>query len=57
MVRVAKAHERAFQAWVRTVLRSLYSNHDRRMLPALLGMLKFRCNNTANQPIMQRLAR
>ncbi|CAM04367.1 hypothetical protein [Saccharopolyspora erythraea] len=54
---MAKAHERAFQAWVRTVLRSLYSNHDRRMLPALLGMLKFRCNNTANQPIMQRLAR
>lgn len=55
LVREAKANERAFQARVRTVLRSSYSNHYRRMLPALLAALEFRCNNTAYRPIMQAL--
>ncbi|MDT7800613.1 MAG: hypothetical protein QOI78_4046 [Actinomycetota bacterium] len=36
LVREAQANERAFQARVRTVLRSSYSNYYRRMLPPLL---------------------
>ncbi|WP_438388887.1 hypothetical protein [Actinopolyspora saharensis] len=55
LVTEAKANERVFQARVRTVLRSSYSNHYRRMLPALLAALDFRCNNTAYRPVMQAL--
>ena len=55
LVREAKANEQAFQARVRTVLRSSYSNHYRRMLPPLLAALQFRCNNTAYRPVMQAL--
>ena len=36
-------------------MRSSYSNYYRRMLPALLSALEFRCNNTAYRPIMQAL--
>jgi hypothetical protein len=36
LVREAKANEQVFQARVRTVLRSSYANHYRRMLPPLL---------------------
>ncbi|MGY2093574.1 Tn3 family transposase [Nocardia gipuzkoensis] len=52
LVKVAKANEQVFQQRVRTVLRSSYSNHYRRMLPALLAALDFRCNNTAYRPVM-----
>ncbi len=55
LVREAKADERVFQARVRTVLRSSYSNHYRRMLPALLAALRFGCNNTAYRPVMDAL--
>jgi TnpA family transposase len=55
LVREAKANERAFQARVRTVLRSSYTNHYRRMLPPLLAALRFRCNNTAYRPVMDAL--
>lgn len=55
LVREAKANTEAFQGRVRTVLRSSYSNHYRRMLPALLAALSFRCNNTAYRPVMQAL--
>jgi hypothetical protein len=55
LVREAKANEQVFQARVRTVLRSSYSNHYRRMLPPLLAALEFRCNNTAYRPVMQAL--
>jgi Tn3 transposase DDE domain/Domain of unknown function (DUF4158) len=55
LVREAKANQQVFQARVRTVLRSSYSNHYRRMLPALLAALQFRCNNTAYRPVMQAL--
>lgn len=55
LVREAKANERAFQARVRTVLRSSYTNHYRRMLPPLLAVLRFRCNNTAYRPVMDAL--
>jgi hypothetical protein len=44
LVREAKANEHAFQARVRTVLRSSYSNHYRRMLPPLLAALDFGCH-------------
>ena len=52
LLREAKANEAAFRARVRTVLRSSYSNHYRRMLPRLLAALDFRCNNTAYRPVM-----
>ncbi|MGH3951716.1 MAG: Tn3 family transposase, partial [Pseudonocardiaceae bacterium] len=55
LVREAKANEQVFQARVRTVLRSSYSNHYRRMLPPLLAALEFCCNNTAYRPVMQAL--
>ncbi len=55
LVKEAKADEQAFQARVRTVLRSSYSNHYRRMLPPLLAALGFRCNNTAYRPVMDAL--
>ncbi|MPZ66640.1 MAG: Tn3 family transposase [Pseudonocardiaceae bacterium] len=55
LVKEAKANDRVFQARVRTVLRSSYSNHYRRMLPALLAALEFRCNNSSYRPIMQAL--
>ncbi len=52
LVREAKANEAAFRARVRTVLRSSYSGHYRRMVPRLLGALDLRCNNTAYRPVM-----
>ncbi|ONM47892.1 MULTISPECIES: Tn3 family transposase [Nocardia] len=52
LVTEAKANEQVFQERVRTVLRSSYSNHYRRMLPPLLAALDFRCNNTAYRPVM-----
>lgn len=55
LVREARANERAFQARVRTVLRSSYSNHYRRMLPSLLSALDFRSNNTAYRPVITAL--
>ena len=55
LVREAKANQQAFQARVRTVLRGSYSSYYRRMLPALLSALEFRCNNTAYRPIMDAL--
>ncbi|WP_443111371.1 Tn3 family transposase [Amycolatopsis sp. A1MSW2902] len=55
LVREARANEVVFQARVRTVLRSSYSNHYRRMLPTLLAALDFRCNNTAYRPVMAAL--
>ena len=52
LVREAKTNEAAFRARVRTVLRSSYSNHYRRMLPRLLAALDLRCNNSAYRPVM-----
>lgn len=52
LVREAKTNERVFQARVRTVLRSSYSSYYRRMLPPLLAVLEFRCNNTAYRPML-----
>ena len=52
LVAEAKANEAAFKTRVRTVLRSSYSSHYRRMLPELLDALEFRSNNTAHQPVV-----
>ena len=56
LVREGAASEQAFRARVRTVLRSSYSAHYRRMLPRLLGSMEFVCNNTAYRPVMDALA-
>ncbi|MET3720365.1 hypothetical protein [Arthrobacter sp. UYEF21] len=56
LVQEAKANESVFQGKVRTVLRGSYSNHYRRMLPALLSVLRFRCHNTAFRPMMDAIA-
>ncbi|WP_406416653.1 Tn3 family transposase [Streptomyces sp. NBC_00842] len=48
----AAANEARYRARVRTVLRSSYSNHWRRMLSPLLGALELKCNNTAYRPVM-----
>lgn len=42
LVREAKAKQQAYQARVRTVLRSSYTHNYRRMLPALLDALRYR---------------
>jgi TnpA family transposase len=52
LVREAMANEASMKRRIRTVLRSSYSNHYRRMLPQLLVALEFRCNNTAYRPVM-----
>ena len=56
LVKEAKASETVFQGKVRIVLRNSYSNHYRRMLPALLSVVQFRCHNTAFRPIMDAIA-
>ncbi|MGI8810144.1 MAG: DUF4158 domain-containing protein, partial [Acidimicrobiales bacterium] len=55
LVAEAKANDTIFRQRVRTVLRSSYSAHYRRMLPKLLAALDFRCNNTAYRPVMDAL--
>ncbi|MFC9239831.1 hypothetical protein ACFTZK_25775 [Streptomyces decoyicus] len=48
----AAANEARYKARVRTVLRSSYSAHWRRMLSPLLSALELKCNNTAYRPVM-----
>ncbi|MEI5100225.1 Tn3 family transposase [Streptomyces sp. PmtG] len=48
----AKANEARYRARVRTVLRSSYSGHWRRMLKPLLGALELKSNNTVYRPVM-----
>ncbi|EGJ72783.1 putative transposase Tn3 family protein (plasmid) [Streptomyces sp. Tu6071] len=48
----AAANEARYRARVRTVLRSSYSGHWRRMLSPLLGAVELKCNNTAYRPVM-----
>ncbi|BBJ37580.1 hypothetical protein SSPO_002980 [Streptomyces antimycoticus] len=48
----AAANEVRYKARVRTVLRSSYSAHWRRMLSPLPGALELKCNNTAYRPVM-----
>lgn len=55
LVREAKASEAVFRGRVRTVLRSSYTAHYRKMLPPLLAALSFRSNNSAYRPVMEAL--
>lgn len=48
----AAVNEARYKARVRTVLRSSYSAHWRRMLSPLLRALELKCNNTAYRPVM-----
>ena len=48
----AAANEARYKARIRTVLRSSYSAHWRRMLSPLLRALTLKCNNTAYRPVM-----
>ncbi|MFD3734585.1 DUF4158 domain-containing protein [Streptomyces sp. NPDC058632] len=48
----AAANEARYKARVRTVLRSSYSAHWRRMLSPLLRALELKCDNTAYRPVM-----
>ncbi len=41
---------------VRLVTRASYSHHYRRVVPALLDILEFRCNTERHHPVMQALA-
>jgi TnpA family transposase len=51
-VEAAEKHERQ----VKLVTRASYSHHYRRIMPALLEVLSFRCNNDLHRPIMDALA-
>lgn len=55
LVKEAKARETVFRGRMRTVLRSSYTAHYRKMLPPLLAALSFRSNNTAYRPVMDAL--
>ncbi|MCK2145372.1 DUF4158 domain-containing protein (plasmid) [Streptomyces sp. WAC00276] len=50
----AAANEARYKARVRTVLRSSYSAHWRRMLSPLLKALELKCNNTAYRALPSR---
>jgi TnpA family transposase len=41
---------------VKWVTRASYSHHYRRIVPALLGVLSFQCNNDVHRPVMDALA-
>src|SRR5215472_6284933 len=51
-VEAAEKHERQ----VKLVTRASYSHHYRRIVPALLEALSFRCNNDLHCPVMEALA-
>jgi TnpA family transposase len=51
-VEAAERHERQ----VRVVTRASYSHHYRRIVPALLEVLSFQCNNDRHRPVMDALA-
>jgi hypothetical protein len=51
-VEAAEKHERQ----VKLVTRASYSHHYRRIMPALLEVLSFRCNNDLHRPVMEALA-
>jgi hypothetical protein len=56
LVTEAKANKKVFNAKVRTVLRSSYSHHYRRVLPDLLAALDFRSGNDYWRPVIDALA-
>lgn len=54
LVKEAEA-DSTYDTRVRLVTRASYSHHYRRVVPALLEALHFRCNNDVHRPVMQAL--
>jgi len=55
LVRESKSVGSAYGLRVHAVMRSSYSNHYRRMVPAILAALEFRSNNDVHQPVIRGL--
>lgn len=55
IIREAEAAEN-YEHRVKWVTRASYSHHYRRIVPALLGVLSFQCNNDVHRPVMDALA-
>ncbi len=55
IIREAEAAEN-YEHRVKWVTRASYSHHYRRIAPALLAVLSFRCNNDVHRPVMDALA-
>lgn len=55
LVKEAEA-DSAYDARVRLVPRASYGHHYRRVVPALLDVLHFHCNNDVHRPVMRALA-
>jgi hypothetical protein len=55
VIREAEADEKQEQQ-VKLVTRSSYSHHYRRIVPVLLDVLSFQCNNERHRPVMDALA-
>jgi len=55
LVREFKTSGSTYRRAVQTTLRASYTNHYRRGLIALLGVLEFRSSNTTHQPVVQAL--
>jgi TnpA family transposase len=55
LVKEFKSTGAQYRQKVYTVMRSSYSSHYRRMVPALLDILQFRSNNDVHQPVIKAL--
>jgi hypothetical protein len=55
LIHKAEAAEQ-YEPQVKWVTRASYSHHYRRIMPALLDVLSFRCNNDLHRPVMDALA-
>lgn len=55
VIREAEADE-SYERQIRFVTRASYSHHYRRIIPELLDVLSFRCNNDLHRPVMDALA-
>lgn len=55
VIREAEATE-SYEHQVRLVTRASYGHHYRRIIPELLDVLNFRCNNDLHRPVMDALA-
>jgi Domain of unknown function (DUF4158) len=54
LIREAEADEK-HEHQVKSVTRASYGHHYRRIVPALLEVLSFRCNNEMHRPVMEAL--
>ena len=56
LYKLAKAAKEQPEGTVKLVTRASYSHHYRRIVPALLEVLNFQCNNDLHRPVMDALA-